>query len=200
LALPELLRDLGLDLVAITLLAYVLYFRRHGRRDLLVGYVALNLALFSVTAALGSAGTFNLGFGFGLFAVLSIVRLRSDETTQGEIGYTMVALVLGLLNGLPGLVVEAKVLFTVLLLTAMFVVDHPLVARSDRHQRFRIVLDVVEPDPARLRRVLEDRLGGRVTDVRIEDVDLVRETMRIDVRLRRGRSDVGASADGPALP
>ena len=38
--------DLGIDVVAITLLAYVLYFRRHRRADLLLGYVALNIGIF----------------------------------------------------------------------------------------------------------------------------------------------------------
>ena len=37
--------DLGVDLVAIFLLAFVLYFRRHRRADLLLAYVALNIGI-----------------------------------------------------------------------------------------------------------------------------------------------------------
>ena len=37
---------LGLDLVAIFLMTYVLYFRRHCRADLLLSYVALNIGIF----------------------------------------------------------------------------------------------------------------------------------------------------------
>src|SRR5687767_5683696 len=104
----ELARNLGLNLVALFLVAYVIYFRRHRRRDHLIGYVAFNLSLFTVSAALAGAGTLTIGIGFGLFAVLSIVRLRSEEATQAEIGYTMVVLVLGLICGLPGLRFEHK--------------------------------------------------------------------------------------------
>ena len=43
----------GTDLVAIVILAYVLYFRRHRRRDLLLSYVALNIGVVAVTSALG---------------------------------------------------------------------------------------------------------------------------------------------------
>ena len=39
---------LGIDLVAIVILAYVVYFRRHRRRDLLMAYVCFNVALFAV--------------------------------------------------------------------------------------------------------------------------------------------------------
>jgi len=111
----ELIRDLALNLVSIFLLVYVIYFRRHRRWDQVVGYVAFNISLFTVSAALGSSGPLNVGVGFGLFAVLSVVRLRSDESGQIEIGFTMVALVLGLMTGLPGMEFGIKVLFAALL-------------------------------------------------------------------------------------
>jgi hypothetical protein len=187
LILPDLVRDLALNLVAITVLVYGVYFRRHRRRDLVLGYVAFNLSLFTVAAALASTSPLNVGVGFGLFAVLSIVRLRSDEATQPEIGYTMVSLVMGLLIGLPGLQFTVKVLFALLLIVAMYVVDHPAVLPPDRHQRFKLTLDVVIADPVALRAELERRLGGRVRHVIVQEIDQVRETMRVDVRIIMGR-------------
>jgi len=198
LVLTDLVRDLVLNLVAVTVLVYGVYFRRHRRRDLVLGYIAFNICLFAVSLALGSSSPLNVGVGFGLFAVLSIVRLRSDEATQAEIGYTMVALVLGLLNGLPGLQFEIKVLFSVLLVSTMFVADHPAVLPPERHQRFRVTLDLIETDHVALRTELEARYGGQVKHLHILDIDHVRETMRIDVRLR---SDARvATRTGPATP
>ena len=196
--LEGLVRDLALNLVAIAVLAYALYFRRHRRRDLLLGYVALNISLFAVAAALATS-PLSIGVGFGLFAVLSIIRLRSDETTQGEIGYMMVSLVLGLLNGLPGLLFEAKLLFTVLLVGAMYVVDHPVLLPYDRHQRFRVELEAVFTDPGELRAELERRLGGQVRHFLVQEIDFVRETMRVDVRLRLP-SGGSAAKPGAASP
>lgn len=183
LELPDLVRDLALNLVAATILIYGLYFRRHRRRDLVLGFMAFNVSLFSVAAALSST-PLNVGVGFGLFAVLSIVRLRSDEAAWNEIGYTMVVLVLGLLMGLPGLLFEAKVLFAVLLIAVMYVADSPVLLSPARYQRYRVILDVVHTDPDDLRVELERRLGGRVRNMVVQDVDYVRETMRIDVRLQ----------------
>lgn len=184
LVLPDLARDLALNLVAALILIFGIYFRRHRRRDLVLGYFAFNVSLFAVAAALGSSSPLNIGVGFGLFAVLSIVRLRSDEATQAEIGYTMVALVLGLLNGLPGLQFEAKVLFSVLLVASMYIADHPAVLPLDRHLRYKVNLDEVHSDPAELRAELERRLGVKVNHLIVQEIDYVRETMRIDVRVR----------------
>jgi hypothetical protein len=188
LLLPQLFRDLVLNLAALIVLVFGVYFRRHRRRDLVVGYAALNVSLFAVAAALGSSNPLNIGVGFGLFAVLSIVRLRSDEATQAEIGYTMVSLVLGLLTGLPGLSLEVKALFALLLVGTMYVVDHPALLPPDQHQRYRVELDRVVVEPAALRQTLEDRLGAQVRAVTIQEVDYVRETMRLDVRVVVARS------------
>ncbi len=197
--MPHLIWALGINLVGITILAYGLYFRRHRRRDLLLGYVAFNVCLFSVSAALGSA-PLSIGVGFGLFAVLSIVRLRSDETTQAEIGYTMVSLVLGLLVGLPGLDLQRKVFFALLLVGAMYIADHPVLLPFDRHPRYRIELEALFTDPAELRAELERRLGGEVKHLIVERVDYVRETTRVDVRIKlpAAASDVPGPDGGAA--
>lgn len=175
--------SLGIDVVAIVVLAYLLYFRRHRRRELLVGFVAVNVSLFVVAAALGSTSPLNVGVGFGLFAVLSIIRLRSDESSQIEIGYMMAALVLGLLTGLPGLDVEYKIVFAVTVVVALYLVDHPVLVPAERHVRYRLWLEHIETDPVALRAQVQERLGGVVRHVVVEEVDYVRETMRLDVRL-----------------
>src|SRR5918997_1969996 len=91
--------DLGIDIVAIFLLAYVLYFRRHRRADLLLAYVALNIGIF-VAISLLTTVRLDVALGFGLFAILSIIRLRSSAVTQQEVAYYFIALLLGLVNGL----------------------------------------------------------------------------------------------------
>ena len=85
--------------MAITIVAYAIYFRRYYRRDLLLAYFALNVGVFAVTAVLADS-TAGVGLGLGLFGILSIIRLRSDSITQEEIAYYFVALALGLIAGL----------------------------------------------------------------------------------------------------
>lgn len=181
----HLARDLALNIAGIIALAYGLYFRRHGRRELLVGYVAFNICLFSVAAALGSAASVTIGFGFGLFAVLSIVRLRSDEANSAEIGYTMSALVLGLLMGLPEMQFLLKVIFAVLIVTAMFVVDSPNLIPVGLSQRHRVRIERVITDVGAIATELEGRLGASVRSVTIREIDFVREITDVDVFVHR---------------
>ena len=87
-----------LDLVAIAVLVFAIYFPRHRRRDLVGALLGLNIGVLGVTQGLSSAGV-SAGLGLGLFGVLSIIRLRSAEMDQGEIAYYFAALALGLLGG-----------------------------------------------------------------------------------------------------
>jgi Domain of unknown function (DUF4956) len=173
--------DLGVDAAAIFLLAYALYFRRHRRADLLLGYVALNIGLF-VAMSLLSTVPLDISLGFGLFAILSIIRLRSTSVTQQEVAYYFVALVMGLVNGLGLEDRRLVVAINIVLLMTMLVVDgRPL---RERMRRLDVTLDVVHADDAALVADLERRLGGEVMHHQVNEVDYVRETMIVDVRYR----------------
>ncbi|WEG08246.1 DUF4956 domain-containing protein [Microbacterium horticulturae] len=185
----ELLIALATDLVAITLLAVVLYFRRHRRRDLMLSYIALNVGVVAVTIALGSVQV-GIGLGIGLFGILSIIRLRSDQITQGEIAYYFIALTLGLLAGLRPAPIWIVPMLSALLIAVMAIVDSPLVA--PRALRHTLTLDRAITRPDALRAELERVLGATITRVEVLDVDLVRDITVVDVRYRMPRRSAAA--------
>jgi len=168
-----------LDIVAISVMTFGLYFPRHRRRDMVVAYLALNLGLLAVTSALSADGI-GIGVGFGLFAVLSIIRLRSAELDQPEVAYYFAALALGLLGGLA---VEPLWLAPVLMgaiLGALFVGDGPWLYARYRVQS--ITLDSAYTDERVLVARLEDLLGARVHRIKVRRVDLVEATTTVEVR------------------
>jgi Domain of unknown function (DUF4956) len=183
---------LGVDLLAIFLLAFVLYFRRHRRADLLLAYVALNIGIF-VAISLLTTVRLDIALGFGLFAILSIIRLRSNAVTQQEVAYYFVALVIGLVNGLDLEDRRLTMMVNALLLLTMLVVD----ARHlrERARRLDVTLDVVHAEEAALVADLERRLGGQVMHHEVNEVDYLRDTMVVDVRYRAGPGLVRPSAD-----
>ncbi|MEU5860867.1 MULTISPECIES: DUF4956 domain-containing protein [unclassified Nonomuraea] len=170
-----------MDLAAITVLAYGLYYRRHHRRDLLFAYVALNLGIFAVVSLL-LVQRVDLAVGFGLFGVLSIIRLRSSEITQQEIAYYFVAIVLGLVNGIASQLPLTALFLDGVLLAVVYVADHPRLLGRTRQQV--VTLDVVHADPELLRADLESRLRGRVLHCVVTQVDYVRDVTVVDVRFQ----------------
>lgn len=179
----EVYRDLavalGIDLVAICIFSIGLYFKRHARKDLAVVFTFFNLCLFTVIVVIQMTEV-AAAVGFGLFAILSIIRLRSEPFDNTEIGYFFGALVLGLVNGIGTTHLGLTIGLNVVVVAAMSVLDHPraLSTAARRH----VILDVVHTDPAELRRVLSDRLRAPVVDVSIISIDYVRDSMELDVR------------------
>jgi hypothetical protein len=167
------------DLIAIFVLAYVLYFRRHRRRDLLLSYVALNIGVVAVTSALGSVEV-GVGLGMGLFGILSIIRLRSDQITQQEIAYYFTALALGLLAGLHPSPMWLTPLLSLLVIAAIAILDSPLVASSTHRHTFTV--DRAMTDRDELIAHLKDVFKADTVRVEVLDIDMVRDTTFVDVR------------------
>ena len=186
--------DFGIDAVAIFFMAYVLYFRRHWRSDLLLSYVTLNMGIFTVMSIL-SVVRVDIAVGFGLFAILSIIRLRSSAVTQQEVAYYFVALVMGLVNGINLGDRWLLVLMNVLLLATMFVVDsRPL---RERSRRIEVSLKKLYSTDADLVADLEQRLGGRVMYHEVTEIDYVHSHTAVDVRYRPG---TGVAVPQPVEP
>lgn len=168
------------NLVAILALVLGVYFPRHRRRDLVVAYLGVNLGIMAVSTVLLSTAV-GAGLGLGLFGVLSIIRLRSDELAQHEVAYYFSALALGLLSGLGSdLVVSAGLM--AFIVAVMFVADHPALLRGYRHEL--VVLDRAIADETALVAHLEARLARRVVGANVSRLDLVNDTTWVDVRSR----------------
>jgi hypothetical protein len=118
-----------IDLVAIVAFAIGIYFRRHARKDLAVVFTFFNLCLFVVIVVIQTTEV-AAALGFGLFAILSIIRLRSEPFDNREIGYFFGALVLGLLNGIGTGSLPLTVVLNAVIVGAMSILDHPRALRT----------------------------------------------------------------------
>jgi hypothetical protein len=169
-----------LDLVCIFIVAFGVYYRRNRRADLVLAYVALNVSLFCVAVLIVNQVKIGVAFGFGLFAILSIIRLRSEPIAPEEGAYYFVALVLGLINGMVFHDAPLARLLDVGIVGVMVVLDNRWV--TPRARRQVVTLDMVFPTEAHLRADLERRLGCKVKRLFVRETDYVKDTTVVDVR------------------
>lgn len=171
---------IAIDLVAILVLTFGLYFPRHRRRDLVVAFLGVNVGVLAVSIVLGSA-TIGAGLGLGLFGVLSIIRLRSSEIAQHEVAYYFASLALGLLAGLStGALNPLAIVLMALMLAVMFVGDHSRL--FGRYRQQTVQLDTAYTDETALRAALERMLGATVHRVNVQHLDLVNDSTLVEVR------------------
>ncbi|MEU9125289.1 DUF4956 domain-containing protein [Streptomyces sp. NPDC048506] len=169
----------GLDVIALMILVGWLYRRRRPSPEMPLVLTALNIGLFAAMAAI-SAGKFPSGVGFGLFGLLSLVRLRSAAFTLKDVAYTFAALVIALCSGLPQRETWLVVALNAVVLLAVLVVDDPRAHRPTRV--LKLTLDRIYESPAEVRDDVTIRLGQEPLAVVIDEIDYVRETTRVAVR------------------
>lgn len=182
-ALLDVVGRLGLDLLVLLAL---LGLRHRGRPlvpEMTLVLAALNVGLFAAIAVIG-VGDFPTGVGFGLFGLLSLVRLRSAAFSLADVAYTFAALVLALVNALPGRDVPMVVLLDLVILAGVWVTDDA--RRRPPTHRVRVLLDRAVADEGAARALLAERLTAVPIAVVIEDVDVVRDTTRVSVLLPGG--------------
>jgi hypothetical protein len=193
----NLLAIIAIDLVAIVVLAFGVYYPRHRRRDLAVAFVGVNVGVLAVSMVLADT-TVGAGLGLGLFGVLSIIRLRSREIEQSEMAYYLAALALGLVAGLSTTITWTTAGIMLLVVGALAVVDSPALLRRSREQT--LVLDRAYPVEDDARRAVEDLLGAPVHRLTIRSLDFVSDTTTVDVRyaVRAAGHTGGRPTDPPA--
>jgi len=175
---PELLIA---DAAAIMILTFLLYVPRHHRPDMVVAILGVNVGVLAICRVLTSVDS-SVGLGIGLFGVLSIIRLRSDELDQREVAYYFAALTLGLLGGTRVLTPHTNLALIALVLLALFIGDHPRLLNRYRAQL--LTLDRAWLDDDQLHRHLGTLLEGEIKRVSVKRVDLVNDTTLVEVRYR----------------
>ncbi|MEU8407423.1 DUF4956 domain-containing protein [Micromonospora sp. NPDC048842] len=181
----------AIDICAVALLVFGLYFPRHRRRDLVVAYLGVNVGVLAVASALSASDVgAGLGLGLALFGVLSIIRLRSTELDQHEVAYYFSALALGILGALSTTSVWLSGGLMALIVAVMFVGDHRRLLRHYRHQI--MVLDSAVTDHVALVAQLEQLLNARVHNAIVQRLDMVNETTVVDVRYSVARRSATA--------
>ena len=141
---------------------------------------AANRPMLRAVSAIGS-GSFPTGIGFGLFGLLSLVRLRSAAFTLKDVAYTFVALILALVNGLPERNLALVVALDAVLLVAIWLTDESRVTRPTRI--VRLTLDRALTDTEAVTAAVRERLGSEPIGLTVDEVDFVRDTTRVRVRV-----------------
>ena len=168
----------GIDMLAMLVLIGVLYRPKQSVASMPLVLASLNAGLFAALAAI-TGGEFAAGIGFGLFGLLSLLRLRSAAFTIKDVAYTFISLILALVNGLPDRNFVLVGAVNLGLLLVVWVADD---TRSKPASRvMRLTLERAVTDPRDVKADVAARLSVDVLSVVIEEIDFVRETTLVTV-------------------
>jgi len=158
------------------------YFYKENKRDFLFTFFMFNLLIFFVCSFLKSI-MMNLGFAFGLFAIFSILRYRTETIPIREMTYQFLIITLGAINGFAnvGTWHPELLLINLVILVSVFILDSNFVLKEEFSQF--IVYEKIELiKPAcrdKLIADLQERTGLDIHRIKIEKVSFLRDTADI---------------------
>ncbi len=160
--------EFGFNALTIFVYAWVIYYRRHHDHKMLFLLLGFNLFLFPIFLL---STSLTAGFGFTIFALLALVRMRSDTFSKTEVAYLLGAVALTFINAMVPARVEI-VSSLIVLVTAWFG-DHPRIWRDAYHSvkiRYRTKdLDKML-DQEYLRQKLAEDFRVEVNEIDIEQI------------------------------
>jgi hypothetical protein len=172
-----------IDVIAIFIVARLIYFPRHNNKEFLFTFILFNVVVFTLVYFMLSSNA-NMAIGFGLFALFSIIRYRTNLIPIKEMGYLFLSLALGLLNAFahPDYSYLTILLVNIGLVLLMFLIDRP---SNLKHENVKeIVLDnltLINADKHQeLLQDLKIRTGIPFHRVEIKSIDFFKETARLN--------------------
>jgi hypothetical protein len=174
------LRSLVMDLVCVGILTRLIYYRQYHRSDLFLTFFSFNMVIFLIAYSLNGV-EMTLGAAFGLFAVFSMLRYRTEDISARDMTYMFLVIALGLLMALgAGGWRELAVIGATILGMTFVLEGNWLVRRELTQEIWYDRVDMVKGDKRSV--LLEDlrvRTGLNVHRVDVRQIDLLKDAARL---------------------
>jgi hypothetical protein len=170
-------------MVAIILVRFIYYPTTHSKRYVLT-FLAFNTVIFFVLHFLTSV-EISIGVGFGLFAIFTILRYRTDPLPVREMTYLFIIAALPVMNAssVNGISWPALVAANAIMLLLVFVLEKGWGFKYEASKRVIYEkIELIRPDRREeLKADLEERTGLQIKHVSIGKINFLKDTADITI-------------------
>jgi hypothetical protein len=181
----EILIRFALNTIAMACLMFGMFYRRYRDKELATTAAMFNIFAFAVLTILSSV-EFSIAAGFGLFAILALFSLRSEQISKLEISYFFGSIAIAVICSVQGTGLGLVSMIVIFVLVAAWILDHPSILQSA--DSAKLTLDRIEPhvlaDTNQMRADLSARLGVDVMHFQVVELNYVNDLARITVFYR----------------
>lgn len=170
-------------MVALLVVRFIYYPSTHNKHYVFT-FLAFNSIIYFVLYFMSSI-EIGIGVGFGLFAIFSILRYRTDPMPIREMTYLFIIAALPVMNsiGVDGSAWPQLVAANLAILVIMWVLEREWGFHYEASRRIVYEkIELIRPDrQAELFADLEARTGVKVKQVRIGKINFMRDTAQLTV-------------------
>jgi hypothetical protein len=178
-----------IDLVSTYVLMQFVYFRFYKNKDLLFTYFVFNIVIFTISFLLNRV-EISMGAAFGLFAVFSMLRYKTEEISIKDMTYLFLTIAIGIVSAvtrLKGVEDLYEYLFLIAIISSMILVALALESNWFMKQELfkTIYYEKIELiHPGKYNEFLEDlrsRTGIDIHRAEVQKIDFLRDTAQVKI-------------------
>ena len=173
---------LAIDLTSVIVLIRFIYFQVYKTKDLFFTYILFNLVIFLLSFSLNKA-ELSMGAAFGLFAVFSMLRYRTEDISIKDMSYLFLSIALGVLNAVTKGGWEELCTISAIILLITWLLESSWLMKKESSKV--IFYDQIELIPTenheQLMADIRLRTGIPVHRVLVQKIDFLRDSAQIRI-------------------
>ena len=169
------------------ILINAIYAKEHRIREYSFSFFVSNILIFLVTSMLASVKV-KTGFAFGLFAILSILRYRTEQIQVREMTFLFASIILGVINSLATdeLSIYAILLADVILCASIFLCEKLFIGEQEVIMLLYDNTKLLAKDKKQeLHEDIKNRFGYDVKKVVIMEMNYLTDSAKVKLVYKR---------------
>ncbi len=177
---PKFFIRLLVDLVSVILLIRLIYLPNNKNKEKVFTFQIFNLIIFLITFLMNKVDM-SMGAAFGLFAVFTMLRYRTENITTKDMTYMFIMIALGLINAVMKGNWDELIIVNLIVIAATFILESNLIIKKETSRLiYYDNMELIRPDRRKeLMEDLERKTGVKINHISFRRIDFVREIAQI---------------------
>lgn len=171
----------GMNIMAVLIIIGFIYYPNYQKREILFTFVIFNIVIFVLTFALNHI-KMSMGAAFGLFAVFSMLRYRTEGISPKDMTYLFIVIAIGLIGAIQLDYIVLSVIYLIVVSFTFLLDGNILFKRQFSKNVLYENIDMIKPAKnEELIADLKNRTGLNIYKVSVVKIDFLRDAAQLEI-------------------
>jgi hypothetical protein len=171
-----------IDFVSVFILIRFIYYPIYKNREFFFTFFIFNLIIFLITFLLNKV-EMSMGAAFGLFAVFSMLRYRTEGISMKDMTYLFLVIAMGLITAVSKGNWDELSLLNLIIIVFTYLLESNVLLKKEASKTIQYEnIEMIKPEfKEQLIADLESRTGIKINRISINKVDFLKDTAVIRI-------------------
>jgi len=171
-----------IDFVSVFILIRFIYYPIYKNREFFFTFFIFNLIIFLITFLLNKV-EMSMGAAFGLFAVFSMLRYRTEGISMKDMTYLFLVIAMGLITAVSKGNWDELSLLNLIIIVFTYLLESNVLLKKEASKTIQYEnIEMIKPEfKEQLMADLESRTGIKINRISITKVDFLKDTAVIRI-------------------